>query len=66
MSLLHENDTNDVFLCQNCDSEFTVVKIDDEEAEVCFCPYCGEAVVDFEDEDDITLDDLDLDPDEFH
>ena len=52
---------NDVFLCENCDSEFTVVKIDDEEADVCFCPYCGEQVVDIDeeefDDDDILLDD---------
>ena len=50
--MLYENDTDDVFLCENCDSEFIVTKIDDEEADVCFCPYCGEAVVDIDDDDD--------------
>lgn len=49
---LYENNPDEVFLCQNCDSEFTVVKIDDEEGEVCFCPYCGETVVDLEDDYD--------------
>ena len=57
--MLYENDQDEVFLCGNCDSEFTVQKLDDEEAEICFCPYCGEAVVDFE--DDIDLDELDDD-----
>lgn len=57
--MLYENEREEVFLCANCDAEFTVSKLDDEEAEVCFCPYCGEAVVDFE--DDIDLDELDDD-----
>jgi DNA-directed RNA polymerase subunit RPC12/RpoP len=59
--MLYENDQDEVFLCGNCDSEFTVTKLDDEEAEVCFCPYCGEAVVDFDD-DDGEESDIDQDP----
>jgi DNA-directed RNA polymerase subunit RPC12/RpoP len=55
--MLYENDTNDVFLCQNCDAEFFVTKIDDEIADVCFCPYCGEVVVDVDDDDDEDEDD---------
>lgn len=54
--MLYENEREEVFLCANCDAEFTVSKMDDEEADVCFCPYCGEAVVDFDDDDDIELD----------
>jgi hypothetical protein len=49
---LYENAPDDVFLCENCDAEFTVTKIDDDEAEVCFCPYCGEPFDDFEEEFD--------------
>lgn len=52
--MLYENEPDQVFLCGNCDSEFTVTKIDDEEADVCFCPFCGEAVVEFD--DDLSLD----------
>ena len=56
--MLFENDSDQVFLCQNCDSEFTVTKIDDEEAPVAFCPYCGEPVDSIdEDYDDDLLDD---------
>ena len=51
MTTLYEN-MDDVYLCENCDSEFTVNKIDDEEADVCFCPYCGDPVVEI-DEDDL-------------
>lgn len=50
--MLYENDTDDVFLCENCDAEFMVTKIDDEEADVCFCPYCGEAMYDLDEDDE--------------
>lgn len=46
--MLYENEPNEVHLCQNCDAEYTVVKLDSEEAELCFCPYCGESTVDIE------------------
>lgn len=54
--MLFENE-QEVFLCQNCDSEFTVTKIDDEEDPVAFCPYCGEPVDQID--EDIDEDDLD-------
>lgn len=31
----------DIVLCTECDAEFTVHKLDDEEGDVEFCPYCG-------------------------
>lgn len=59
--MLYENEPNEVHLCQNCDAEYTVVKLDNEEVELAFCPYCGEPTedVDFDDIDefDAELDD---------
>ena len=41
------------FVCEVCDSEFTVKHY--EEDEVAFCPFCGETLFsDDEDDDDIT------------
>ena len=34
-------DDNDIVICTECDSEFTVHKLDDEDGDVEFCPYCG-------------------------
>jgi DNA-directed RNA polymerase subunit M/transcription elongation factor TFIIS len=48
---------DDIHFCTDCDSEFTVTKIDDDEIEVQFCPFCGydmamDDVYDDEDEED--------------
>lgn len=53
--MLFENEPDIVHLCQNCDSEYTVTKIDDEEGQVAFCPYCGEPVYDLEEFDEDEL-----------
>jgi DNA-directed RNA polymerase subunit RPC12/RpoP len=36
-----EQDDENIILCINCDAEYTITKIDDEEQEAEFCPYCG-------------------------
>jgi uncharacterized paraquat-inducible protein A len=41
------------FVCEVCDSEFTVKHY--EEDEVAFCPFCGETL--FKDDDDVDSDD---------
>ncbi len=38
------------FVCEVCDSEFSVEHYDEDE--VCFCPFCGESL--FKDDDDET------------
>lgn len=51
--MLYENEDDIVFLCGNCDAEFMVTKLDDDDAGVVFCPYCGDTVVDLDEDDDI-------------
>jgi len=48
-----END-EDIILCVNCDAEYTITKIDDEDQEPEFCPYCGYHQIEeeFDDEED--------------
>ena len=53
--MLFENESDEVHLCQNCDAEYTVVKIDDDEGRVAFCPYCGEPVDDIDGYDEEEL-----------
>jgi uncharacterized paraquat-inducible protein A len=55
--MLYENEPTEIILCDNCDSEFTVVKIDDDQSNVEFCPYCGEVLGDVDDDLDEDLDD---------
>lgn len=47
---------DNIHFCTDCDSEFTVTKIDDDELDVLFCPFCGYEMalddVDADDEDD--------------
>lgn len=38
---VYDNQDDDIMLCVNCDAEYTITKIDDEEQEPEFCPYCG-------------------------
>jgi uncharacterized paraquat-inducible protein A len=47
-------DDNDIVICTECDAEFTVHKLDDEDGDVEFCPYCGHHLWEDqrEDEDD--------------
>ena len=39
----NEQEENTI-LCTECDAEFTIHKLDDEEDDVEFCPYCGHAL----------------------
>lgn len=41
---------SDWHYCENCDTEFKVIS--DELDEVAFCPYCGEEILDEDDEED--------------
>ena len=52
------DEEENIILCVNCDAEYTLTKIDDEEQEPEFCPYCGYHQIDEEyDEDDEEDDD---------
>lgn len=51
--------SNEIILCVNCDSEFTVTQIDDDDHDVEFCPFCGYDMAAYEDEDDLEIDDED-------
>jgi len=42
----------DIVICTECDAEFTVHKLDDEEGEVEFCPYCGHHLWEEHDDDE--------------
>ncbi len=44
-------DQENIIFCINCDAEYTLTKIDDDEQEPEFCPYCGYHLVE-DDEDD--------------
>ena len=35
------DEEEDVTVCVNCDAEYTITKIDEEEQEAEFCPFCG-------------------------
>jgi hypothetical protein len=45
------DEEENIILCINCDAEYTITKIDDEEQEPEFCPYCGYHQIDEEDDD---------------
>jgi Zn ribbon nucleic-acid-binding protein len=49
------DEEEDVTVCVNCDAEYTITKIDEEEQEAEFCPFCGyhHLEEDYEEEDDI-------------
>lgn len=50
------NDEEEIHFCTNCDSEFNVIKIDDDEIEVQYCPFCGA---------DMALEEDDIEDDEY-
>lgn len=52
------NNEEEIFFCTDCDSEFNVIKIDDEELEVMYCPFCGSdmAIEEDDEEDDESYD----------
>lgn len=59
---MFQYDEEEIILCINCDAEYTVTKIDDEEQQPEFCPFCGFHLIEEEyddDEEDEDLDDLD-------
>ena len=59
---MFQYDEEEIMLCVNCDAEYTVTKIDDEEQTPEFCPFCGFHHVEDEFEDlDEGEDDVDLD-----
>jgi hypothetical protein len=45
-------DQENIIFCINCDAEYTLTKIDDDEQEPEFCPYCGYHLVEDEDDED--------------
>ena len=48
----YDEEEENIILCVNCDAEYTITKIADEEAEPEFCPFCGYHILDEEDDDD--------------
>ena len=56
---MFQYDEEEIILCVNCDAEYTVTKIDDDEQLPEFCPFCGYHLVDdeYEDEEEEDLDD---------
>lgn len=58
---MFQYDDEEIILCINCDAEYTVTKIDDEEQQPEFCPFCGFHLIEEEefDDEDEDLDDLD-------
>ena len=40
-----------VNICINCDAEFTIQEITNDNGEVCFCPFCGCKLFDENDEE---------------
>lgn len=40
-----------VNICINCDAEFTIQEITNDNGEVCFCPFCGCELFDENDEE---------------
>lgn len=59
---MFQYDEEEILLCVNCDAEYTVTKIDDEDQSPEFCPFCGyhHADDDYEEEEEID-EDVDLD-----
>lgn len=53
------DEEEEIILCVNCDAEYTVTKIDDDEQRPEFCPFCGYHLAEDEDEDEDEEDDLD-------
>lgn len=53
----------ELFLCYECDTEFTV-STESEDALVSFCPYCG-SELEHEDDDEDYDDDDDLEDEEY-
>lgn len=49
----YDDQSEDIILCINCDAEYTITKIDDDQQEPEFCPYCGFHHIedDYDDED---------------
>jgi hypothetical protein len=45
-------DQENIIFCINCDAEYTLTKIDDDEQEPEFCPYCGYHLVEDDDDED--------------
>lgn len=52
--MFHYEEEENIILCINCDAEYTITKIDDEEQTPEFCPFCGYHLIeeDFDDEDE--------------
>ena len=48
----YDEQEENIILCINCDAEYTITKIDDEEVEPEFCPFCGYHLIDEEDDDE--------------
>jgi uncharacterized paraquat-inducible protein A len=48
----YDEEDQDIILCVNCDAEYTITKIDDEQQEPEFCPFCGFQHIEDEEEDD--------------
>lgn len=57
----YDDQEEEIILCVNCDAEYTVTKIDDEEQTPEFCPYCGFHHLEDEEDDDLEEDDQDCD-----
>ena len=54
----YDEEEEDMFLCVNCDAEYTITRYDDEqEPEAEFCPFCGYQHIEEDDEDDEDLED---------
>jgi hypothetical protein len=54
--MLPFSDQENIIFCMNCDSEYTLTKIDDDEQDPEFCPYCGYHLVEEDDDEDDDLD----------
>ena len=49
----YDNEEENIILCINCDAEYTITKIDNEEEDPEFCPFCGYHQVQEDEDDDI-------------
>lgn len=58
---MFQYDEEEILLCVNCDAEYTVTKIDDEEQTPEFCPFCGYHHIEEDEFDDDEEEDVDLD-----
>lgn len=50
---MFQYDDEDITLCVNCDAEYTVTKIDDDDQDPEFCPFCGYHQIDEEEDEDL-------------